>query len=47
MKNLVQFLLAAAALVTALLGLLLVCEEKTKDETYVTLYDDTHPGTGE
>ncbi len=47
MKKLVQFLFAVTALVTALLGLLLVYQEKTKDETYVTLYDDTPAHTGE
>ncbi len=45
MKKLLQFLLSVIALVAAILGLSVLCEEKKKDAEYLTLYDDVHPHT--
>ena len=43
MKKLLHFLTAVCALAAALVGLLLIYDEKTKDDDYLTLYDDAHP----
>lgn len=40
MKKLLEVLLAVVAAVGAVLGLLVLCEEKSRDEEYLTLYDD-------
>ncbi len=47
MKKLLQLVLAVIALISAILGLTLLCEEKKKDDEYLTLYDDSHPSTGD
>ena len=46
MKKLLQFLFAVIALAAALLGLTVLCDEKKKDDDYLTLYDDAHSHTG-
>lgn len=46
MKKLLQLLFIVIALVAAVLGLTLLCKEKKKDDEYLTLYDDSHPCTG-
>ncbi len=40
MKKLLEILVAIAALASAVLGLVLLYQEKSKEEEYLTLYND-------